>query len=240
MFLESKNLYKFLCFLFLIFSFLCCNSDKDYQRIEEGKDLVVILGSSSAYGIGASTLSKSWAALLSNEQTATIKNLSYPGYSTYEFLPSNISNFRNITPDKERNIDVAIKLTPKIIIFSITTNDIGRGYSIDEYLNNIKVMTDLCIDNNIEYIVTSTHPRNPMPIEKRKALYDLNRELERMYTDRYVEIYNLLGDLNVYKWDKNLCASDSIHGNDNAHAIIYNEVLSGYHKARARLSQGEK
>jgi len=240
MFLKSKNLFRFLCFSFLIFSFLCCDSDKDYRRVEEGKDLVVILGSSSAYGIGVSALNRSWAALLNNEQTITIKNLSYPGYSTYEFLPSGVSNFRNITPDKERNIDVAIKLAPKIIIFSITTNDIGRGYSIDEYLNNIKVMTDLCVYNNIEYIVTSTHPRNPMPIERRKALYDLNRELERIYADRYVEIYNLLGDLNAYKWNKNLCASDSIHGNDDAHVIIYNEVLLGYYKARARLSQEEE
>lgn len=218
----------------------CDGSRNESVENESAKNLVVILGSSTAFGVGPLSINNSWAVLLSNEETIKIKNLSYPGYTTYQFLPSDQPNFRNITPDKDRNIDAAIKLAPKIIIFSITTNDIARGYSIDEYLNNIKIMTDLCASNNVEYIVTSTHPRNPLTIERRKALYDLNRELERLYTDRYVEIYNLLGDLDTYKWKKDLCASDSIHGNENAHTIIYNEVLLGYKKAVARLSQGEK
>ncbi len=233
MFLKNSFLLILCCFS--IVSFQSCDSNKKSEYKGDEKNLVIILGSSSAFGIGPVSISKSWAVLLSNEKTAAIKNLSYPGYSTYEFLPSNESNFRNITPDKNRNIDAAIKLSPKIIIFSITTNDIARGYSIDEYLNNMKVLTNICVENNIEYIVTSTHPRNPLPLEKRRALYDLNRKLEEVYTDRYVEVYNLLGDLDTYKWKKNLSAADSIHGNDAAHLIIYNEVLAGYEKARARL-----
>jgi hypothetical protein len=151
-------------------------------------------------------------------------------------LPYNEPNFRNIVPNKECNIEAAIKLSPKIIIFSITTNDIASGYSIDEYLTNMKLMTDLCVANKIEYIVTSTAPRNPLSFEQRKALYDLNRELEKKYEERYTEIFNLLSDLNTFKWQKNLCISDSIHGNEEAHLIMYRQILTDYKRSKIRVS----
>ncbi|WP_149205673.1 SGNH/GDSL hydrolase family protein [Flavobacterium johnsoniae] len=239
MFLKNSFFGALFCFLGLLL-LSCDGSNKKFSEIDEGKNLVVILGSSSAFGIGPVNRNNSWAVLLGDEETIRIKNLSYPGYTTYDFLPSGKPNFRNLTPDKDKNIDAAIKLAPKIIIFSITTNDIGRGYSIEEYLSNMKILTDLCIDNNIEYIVTSTHPRNPMSLEKRMALYNLSRKLEEVYEDRYVEIYNPLGDLNTYKWKSDLCVSDSVHGNEKAHLIIYNQVLLGYHKAVARLSHEEE
>lgn len=237
MFLKNKVVRTVVCLSVLFLLLQSCDSTKDSSNVETGKNLIVILGSSTAYGIGPSSLGSSWAGLLQYEKSAIVNNLSYPGYTTYQFLPSNEPNLRGVTPDKERNIEAAIKLSPNIVIFSITTNDIANGYSIDEYLNNMKVMTDLCVKNKIEYIITSTTPRTPLTLDKRKALYDLNRKLEVIYPERYVEIYNLLADLNTYKWQTNLCASDSIHGNDKAHAIIYKEVLAGYEKAKTRLSK---
>jgi lysophospholipase L1-like esterase len=235
MFSKNKTACVIILFVFLLQS---CepSKDKNTDEVIERKTLVVILGSSNAYGLGPADINDSWAALLKKEKSIELINLSFLGSTTYRFLPFNEPNYRNIIPDKERNIEAAIKLSPKIIIFSITTNDIASGYSIDEYLYNMKVMTDLCVVNKIEYIVTSTAPRNPLPFEKRKALYDLNRELEKRYNVRYTELFNLLADLNTFKWKKNLCISDSIHGNEEAHLIMYGEILKGYEKSKIRIS----
>jgi acyl-CoA thioesterase-1 len=237
MFLKSKCLYWFVCISFLAFLCQSCDVKNNLDKNDPDSDKVsvVILGSSNAYGYGASSLSNSWAELLKIDMAEPMYNLSYPGYTTYHFLPYNIPNFRNITPDKERNIEAAIKLLPKIIIFSITTNDIGSGYSIDEYLNNMKVMTDLCISNKIEYIITGTLPRNPLSFEQRKALYDLNRQLQKRYLERYVEIFNLVANLETYKWQENLCYEDFVHPNDAGHIIIYKEVLKAYNKCKLRI-----
>jgi len=237
MFLKNNIANRITYFFILIFLLQGCEStnDKDLPEIA-GKTIVVVLGSSNAYGIGPSNINNSWARLLKNEKTITLINKSFPGSTTYHFLPVNEPNYRNIAPDKEHNIEAAIKLSPKIIIFSITTNDIASGYSIDEYLNNMKVLTDLCITNKIEYIVTSTTPRNPLPFDRRKALYDLNRELEKKYAERYTEIFNLTADLDTFKWKKNLCVSDSVHGNEEAHLIMFKEILKGYEKSKIRLS----
>jgi acyl-CoA thioesterase I len=234
-YLKNKIKKWLICFLSFAFLFHSCDSKNDLDNNDSDKVSVVILGSSNAYGYGASSLNSSWAELFRKDITESMYNLSFPGYTTYHFLPYDAPNYRNITPDKERNIEAAIKLSPKIIIFSITTNDIGSGYSIDEYLNNMGVMTDLCDSNKIEYIITSTLPRNPLPLEQRKALYDLNRQLEKKYLERYVEIFNLVANLETYNWQENLCIEDFIHPNDTGHMIIYKEVLKAYNKCKLRV-----
>jgi acyl-CoA thioesterase-1 len=235
MFLKSKYSYWLVCFLFLTSLCQSCDVKNNLDRNDSDKISVVILGSSNAYGYGASSLKSSWAELLRKDIIGLMYNLSYPGYTTYHFLPYDAPNYRNVTPDKERNIEAAIKLSPKLIIFSITTNDIAFGYSIDEYLNNMKVMTDLCVANKIEYLITGTLPRNPFSLVARKALYDLNRELEKKYLERYVEIFNPVADLETYKWQENLCYEDFIHPNDAGHMIIYKEVLKAYNKYKLRI-----
>ncbi|WP_433814858.1 SGNH/GDSL hydrolase family protein [Flavobacterium johnsoniae] len=238
MFLKSRNLYWFICLSFLTFLCQSCDGDNNVDRqIGNLPDNVftVIMGSSSAYGVGASLPSNSWAQMLQKAVEDTLYNLSYPGYTTYKFLPSNVSNFRNISPDNERNISAALKLSPKIIIFSITTNDIASGYSIDEYLNNIKIMTDLCAEKEVEFIITSTLPRNPLSLDKRKALYDLNRKLEEKFGERYLEIFDWVANPETYTWKEGLCASDFIHPNDAGHMIIYQNVLEAYKACKLRI-----
>lgn len=102
--LKNKVTNILICLLF--FTFLCqsCSSD---PVIKPENGSVVILGSSNAFGVGASLPSNSWAQLLKKEISEPMYNLSYPGYTTYQFLPYNVPNYRNIIPDKERNIEVA-------------------------------------------------------------------------------------------------------------------------------------
>lgn len=240
MFLKSKILLRIICLSFLAFLCESCDNDGNVDRqVGNLPDQVftVILGSSNAYGLGASVPSNSWAQMLQKAVDEPIYNLSYPGYTTYKFLPSNVPNFRNISPDNERNIDVALKLSPKIVIFAITTNDIASGYSIDEYLNNMQVMINLCIENNIEFIVTSTLPRDPLPLDKRKALYDLNRKLEEKYSEHYVEIFDWVANPETYTWKEGLCIGDFIHPNDAGHMIIYENVLEAYNACKLRIEE---
>jgi acyl-CoA thioesterase-1 len=238
---SNNNIYKSLnrILLFGIIFYLCqgCASKNITDELVNDKIVVVVLGSSNAFGIGASSPNQSWVGLLKKASSDLIINLSISGSTTYTFLPYNSPNYRNIKPDKLRNIDAAINLLPKIIIFSITTNDIASGYSIDEYLNNMELMTNLCISNKVEYIITSTLPRNPLPFEQRKELYDLNRRLEKTYGNRYVEIYNPVANLQTLNWQEDLCISDLIHPNDSGHLIIFNSIWPIYLDVKIRISK---
>lgn len=199
------------------------------------KIITVILGSSNAEGYGASSIDKSWARLLKKESLDSIINLSKAGYTSYDFLPDEFTNIRNIKPDPLRNITRAIKLNPKIIIFSITSNDIARGYSIDEYINNIEILTNLCVANNIEFIVTSTLPRNDLSFQQRENLYKLNGKLKDIYDYKFVDIYDSVANLETYTWLSTYVSSDNIHPNDDGHLNIFNNIWANYSKIRNRL-----
>lgn len=199
------------------------------------KITVVIIGSSIASGQGASNYSNSWAGTLQAVTKDSIINNAVGGYTTFHFLPETIPNKLSIETDVKRNISTSLKLNPDLIIFSITTNDIAKGFTIADYINNMKIMTDLCRDNHIEALVTSTTPRTDLPYEKRKMLYDLNRELERIYGDNFTNVYSSLAEIEKYQPISNLFTTDLIHPNNEGHEIIFNTIYPAYLKLKSKI-----
>src|SRR5690242_7081167 len=94
---------------------------------------IVILRPSTADGNGASTYDSSWARRLYfefNKNTSdgvdtTIINLAYPGFVTYQAMPSDFvlpANRTSWPQDTARNVTKALSLSPDIILISIPSN----------------------------------------------------------------------------------------------------------------------
>ncbi|AWK07250.1 hypothetical protein HYN56_24680 [Flavobacterium crocinum] len=237
-FRNRKNRNK--CFLFLLLSslFVSCTESDDSSQFQHFKKkekiTVVIIGSSIASGQGASNYSNSWAGLLEAESNDSIINNAKGGYLTLHFLPETIPNKLGIETDEKRNITASLKLNPNLIIFSLTTNDIANGYTVDQYISNMKIMTDLCENNNVSFLIGSTSPRL-LDMKKNKALIEVNTMLEAAYGDRFVNYYNELTDPETYKIKSIYDAGDALHPNDAGHKVIFNDFLPVYLKVKSKI-----
>jgi acyl-CoA thioesterase-1 len=98
---------------------------------------IVILGSSSAAGDGAKPIDSAWAFRLQsiinqNGTKATFTNLAYPGYVTFQAMPTAYNYASRPLPDTARNITKALSLHPSLVLISFPTNDIADNYTDDE------------------------------------------------------------------------------------------------------------
>lgn len=186
---------------------------------------IVILGSSTAEGVGASNYQYSWVGRLQNSRIANkfkIYNLSKGGYTTYHFLPKNYNTKYPNLIDTSRNIDKALTLNPQIIIISLPSNDVAKGYSLDETLNNYKVYDSICKTNKIRLYLTTTMPRR-LDISKKLLLKTQRDTLLKLYEPYVFNFYDPIVDSNL-EIQKIYDVGDGIHLNDNGHNILFQEV----------------
>src|SRR5215218_3827288 len=121
----------------LPFSFIISYAQSPSSTPYCGKQFrIVILGSSTAFGRGATPIDSSWVnryttyVKLKNSQN-TVINLAVSGYTTYQVLcPNNfVPPAGRPLPDTMKNITKALSLNPNAIIINLPTNDINYGYS---------------------------------------------------------------------------------------------------------------
>ncbi|MEO7524707.1 MAG: SGNH/GDSL hydrolase family protein, partial [Ferruginibacter sp.] len=130
---------------------------------------IVILGSSSSYGYGATTYDSAWAGKFTayvkrkNSQNV-VYNLGIPGFTTYQNLcPTGFAPPPNRpSPDNSFNITVALALHPDAIIINMPTNDAANDFTIAEQQANYERTMHLADSAHIPVWVTTTQPRNNM------------------------------------------------------------------------------
>lgn len=211
-------------------------SDNVVQEDKEHRKLnVVIIGSSIAYSWGASTYENSWAGTLQSVSQDNIINNAKNGYLTFHFLPEIKPNKMGIVPDITRNITASLKFNPDLIIFSITTNDIANGFTVDDYMVNMKIMTDLCEANNVSFLIGSTTPRT-LNSEGKKALIEINNRSKKIYgDDRFVNYHQELVDLQTLELKKIYDTGDGMHPNNAGHKVIFNAFYPFYLKMKNKI-----
>ena len=215
--------------LLFLLSFLILGCSKNDARGKKIK--VVVIGSSTAAGVGATNYSSSWVGLLQSASQDNFVNNAVSGYTTFHFLPEAKSNSLGIVPDVNRNISASLKLNPDLIIFSITTNDIANGFSVDDYMANMKIITDLCKNNNVDFLVSSTLPRT-MSYDQKLALVAINQELEAVYGENYFDFYTPLCNLDIFEYKFSVDSGDHVHPNNNGHRIIFEVLYPVYTKLK--------
>lgn len=235
---KTKNKISNWLLLSLSILFISCTepSDPQYPQYVTNKDkiTVVIIGSSIASGEGASSYANSWAGTLQYDSQDNIINNAKGGYLTYHFLPETIWNNLGIETDVNRNIKASLKLNPDLIIFSITTNDIANGYTVDEYMANMKTMTDLCELNHVSFLVGSTTPRI-LDSKKMKALIEINNRLKTIYEDKFVNYYNELTNVDTFTIKTIYDAGDNLHPNNAGHKVIFDAFYPVYLKIKNKI-----
>lgn len=192
---------------------------------------IVVLGSSTAAGWGASNYDASWVARLNKQlliDSVKVKfiNLSSPGYVTYQSMPTkSVIPAGRPQPDQSRNLTRAMDFNPTLIILNFPTNDIANNYSNEEILSNYAKIVEVMKGKGIEYIITGTQPRNFSSLEQRQRLKELNELLKPIYTNHYNNYLEKLSSSTFTILDE-YSAGDGTHLNNKGHNIIFESFMS--------------
>jgi len=191
---------------------------------------IVVIGSSTAAGTGASTPALSWVGLFrayvqSQEPTAQVVNLAVGGITTYHVMPSDYTPpAGRPSPLAPNNVTMALAYKPHLIIVNLPSNDVNAGYTTAEVMANYDAVLAEATAVGVPVWFTTTQPRNFASQAQR---------------DQQLEIANLtLSEFGTYAVDvwNGLAAADGtilpaygsgdgIHLNDAGHALIYDRML---------------
>jgi len=213
--------------LFLLVSSFCLQCSKQTQRppstssqIESvGQTIlsgqhkkIAIVGSSSAYGIGAIPRDSSWVNRLKRYYKGlgiidTLYNLAIPGTTTYAGMPTGFVPPKHIVvhgivydrtklqPDTNHNITKALRFNPDIVIINYPSNDIGDDFLMrEEYLSNLRTMCRAVNAAGKICYMTSTQPRTYMSPTEKDTLYIARDSILKEYDIHSLNFYDPIVD----------------------------------------------
>jgi acyl-CoA thioesterase-1 len=215
----------------LILVTVCCFGCKKNTLNNDSKSIpsIIILGSSTAAGTGATPPDSAWAnrvqaSVNKHGLKATFINLAVSGYTTYQAMPTGYSLTNKPAPDADRNVTKAITYKPALVILNFPSNDIAEGYTDDEILSNYAAITHKLDSAKIQYIIFSTQPRDFPDPNQRMRLKTINDKVIAIYTFHVNDFLNQLST-STYSINPLYSEGDGIHLNNAGHAIIANATL---------------
>ena len=199
-------------------------------REDEGDAIrIVVLGSSTAAGIGPIDISNSWVSRLqaharNKDSRLRINNFARAGYSTYQLLPTGTpSDEERGWPDSDRNISRAISRRPEAIILSMAESDTARGFSIAEQLQNYETIIAAADAARIPIWIATPFPLD-LPEDQQHQLAELRDALIRQYGERAIDFWAvLLGDDD--RLDQRYAEKGGGQLNDAGHLVLFEQVV---------------
>ncbi len=197
---------------------------------------IVVLGSSTAYGTGATTYDSAWVGRLQLEfrkNTAdgvdtTITNLAMGAYVTYQVMPTGfVPPANRPATDEARNVTKALSLSPDIVIINLPSNDIAYGYSKAEVMNNFRTLfqTVTTAPGNIKCFITTTQPRNLQDATMRRYQRDLADSIEAAFGKYAINFWDDLSTTDGnYNIRPEVDYGDGIHVNNLGHRLLFERV----------------
>ncbi|MBC8426920.1 S8 family serine peptidase [bacterium] len=192
--------------------------------------LIVVLGSSTAAGAGASYDEISWAGLYASYlrieyPEAVVINLAEAGYTTYHILPTGHDTPPDRpTLDPTRNITKALSYEPWSIIVNLPSNDVTYGYSIAEQMTNYATVAARAAAEGVQIWFSTAQPRNLPTQAARDQLFAQTDTTLAVYGDHALDFWSGLGDptgmiLPFYD------SGDGIHPNNEGHRVLFSRVV---------------
>lgn len=189
---------------------------------------IVIIGSSTAAGMGATPVDSSWVNRLKlstkeNKRILTYFNLGIVGLTTYQGIPKGSVQEGRPETDTNHNVTAALSFRPSLVIMSYPTNDVANDYTDEEIMDNYKEIIYLLDAAKVKYIIFGTQPRNFPDEFHRTRLKTLNEKMKLAYGEHFTNIYDTLaaedGTIKTY-----LSYGDGIHLNNMGHNILYHMI----------------
>jgi lysophospholipase L1-like esterase len=189
---------------------------------------LVVIGSSTAAGEGASDESRGWVSLLEDaldervDIPFEVTNLAVSGYASAQLSPDSGSS---------GNIDDAIDEAPALILVALAgSNDLGAGVSEDTFLSRLRTIRETANDAGIPVFFLSTAPKD-LSQSEREALSDwalaMHDALEpcwapsdSAYSPCFIDVFEPLANDSLGIRSE-YGAGDGIHLNDDGHVAVF-------------------
>ncbi|MAT39398.1 MAG: hypothetical protein CL946_07315 [Ectothiorhodospiraceae bacterium] len=191
---------------------------------------IVVLGSSTAAGSGASTYDSAWVGRYSGYINqaypgSEVINLSRGGYTSYQLQPDFFSPpIGRPAPDSQRNISQALRLRPTVIIVNLPSNDAARNYDSTEQIENFERIAALADFSSVPIWVTTTQPRN-FSFSQRENLIWFRGWSKMRFGAYSLDFWSAIaatdGTINPL-----FNSGDGIHLNDGGHRVLYEQVVA--------------
>jgi lysophospholipase L1-like esterase len=189
---------------------------------------IAVIGSSSAYGTGASPIDSSWVNRLreyfGDGGVDTIYNLAVPGTTTYAGMPTGYVRPANRNPyrvNTTHNITKALSYNPDIVILAYPSNDIGHNFLMrKEYLSNLRAIYHEVIAAGKVCYVASTQPCTHFTTLQKDTLVIAKDSIMKEYGAHAIDFYDpIVGpgrNINpIYDY------GDGTHPNDAGHRMLF-------------------
>jgi acyl-CoA thioesterase I len=194
--------------------------------------VIVVIGSSTAAGFGASSPDSCWVGRLrlrikGDKKKIRVINLGIGGYTTYQLLPTGTMSDipRRPKPDTNANVTAALKYQPDLVVINLPSNDIGANFRDDEILKNYRTIVRLIASARSEFVITGTQPRNFPTVAQRNRLKILNDKLSIDYPQNISDYLKKLSTP-TYAIQRIYGAGDGVHLNNRGHDVIYRSVIA--------------
>ncbi len=192
---------------------------------------IVILGSSTAYGAGASVPDSSWVkrfanSIFQNNTRFSTINLAMGGYTTFHIMPDGTSIPSTLpfsSVDTARNITKALSLNPGAIIINMPSNDAYHYISASEQMNNYRIIRNLAAASGVPVWVSTSQPRNYSDPLRRQIQFDVKDSIIEEFGEYAVDFWTSIADTNGYILPQ-FDVGDGIHLNDDGHRILYERI----------------
>lgn len=196
---------------------------------------VVIMGSSTAFGSGASSYQLSWAGRLEGSFNQNMTdgidtsffNIAISGYATYNEMPTSfIPPAGRPAPDPFANVTKALSYHPDVVIINLPSNDVGAGFSITETMNNLRLMHSSINGSGAKCFITTAQPRNDYSLLQRQALLEMRDSINNQFGFFALNFWDDLvtsDGLNMLRDDRRDPLSP-VHPNDLGHNFLFGRV----------------
>jgi len=195
-------------------------------------NVIVVLGSSTSAGAGASPIDSAWvnrfrAYVTARDSRAHVINLGVGGYNTYDIMPTGfIPPAGRNTPKTEHNITKALTwYEPDIIIVNMPSNDASGSFTIDEQMRNFSVLRQEAIKGSADLWVTSTQPRNFTNEAQRQNLMTVRDSLGIRFGSKMIDLWPDLAQEDG-RIRPEYDSGDGVHVNNTGHRLIFNRVVA--------------
>ena len=200
-----------------------------------GQMKVVVMGSSTAYGVGASTYSNSWVGLTENYLNQNTSdgldtifyNIARPGYDTYQEMPTTYTPPPGRPlPDDSFNVTRALSFNPDIVIINLPSNDVNYGYAKSETMSNFRTMFSTISATGAKCYITTPQPRNDLSQNLRDTLFSLVDSVTLAFGAYAVNFWNPLVTPDTFYMlrDEYRAIPSPLHVNDSGHYKLF-EVI---------------